>query len=747
MVISDFSGGITDNIKLGKENQAERLDNFLISDEGGLLKRPGSRVIDNTNFWIPNNKALRYLIEEGDKFALSARHIYNIGSPITELKGPTNNQAFDVGLEINKFSHTLWQNHILFSNNAYAKPVKVYKDAVGVWQVRTAGLPRIDISAVIATPSAGAGANSYLYAFCYFYQYNVGSVVYEDFGGVEYVTVTSNGALSGANTVDFTILPVLANGTTLNYDMTTLKIYIYRTEDGGTASYKVGDVTNATTTFTDNMTDADLLAELSLYAQGGVLDNDEPPLAKYVAVVEGTGYYANIKEAGEEKGFRLRLSKTGDIDSCPEDSYKDFDSDITGLSYIRTFPIVFAKDKCWRVEGVYADDGSGTVVKTLISSTIGCESNNSIIQLDAGLVFASNQGFAYTDGYRAFLISDSFLKTYQSLIKDGKGESIVSAYDKVNGLVYWACASGTENDTLFVLDEKKGIRGESCFTTWSNPSIFFPTALLVDSSGDLIRGDKYGIIYKHDWLYRNDTRPEFTGVMPVDWSNKHIPYDYISTELFAGTKEAKKYGGKIMVRIKNISDVSVLVSSANNGYKNFSTMPEIRRRDGIIWGGRYIPWGTPGFEWLNTEDIEEIRYFPAGGNVRFYTKQVRISPAWTEIEKSDDRCTATVDDTATPMRVTLDTPADYDWNTDIKGYWIYFEDDDYVQGYEVTVREDGDNILMATPVAPPSGGSKKWRVMGYAKNELIEIPSYSIYTAVLGNKFKPYNTEDSGGNV
>lgn len=756
--IADFSGGITDNVKVGNPLQAEKLNNYLVNDENGLTKRDGSVIFSDTVYRILSAEPLRHMFQEqGEYFLCSNRNIYKVTTAPAQvaMAGPTLNQPFNVGATTSLFSHTLWQNHVLVASSSYAYPIKMFKDATATWQLRTAGLPRIDVSLTTLTPSAGAGANTYIYAFCWFYTYNVGTVVYEDFGGVEYLTASSNGDVgTGGRTMGIALLPALTNAGGLNYDIdavTGVKIKIYRTESTGTAMYLIGTVNNGTAVFTDNVADTALINNLPLYAQGGVVDNDAPPLCKYLMVVEGTGYYCNIKEGSEEKGFRVRLSKTGDVDSCPEDFYKDFDDDITGCSYIRNIPIIFARGKMWRLSGTFDDSGNGSVQATMISSTIGTVSHNSIIQTDGGLLFASEQGFAFTNGYQAFIISESFPKTYSRLVSTiDRASGIYGTYDKVRGLIYWACRwddTKAQNDALFVLHEKKGIKKESCFTTWSNGYDFQPTSILINEDGYLIRGDVRGFIFKHGSLYRSDVKVDLGNPIPSTWGKTHIPYEYISTELFSNNKELKKLGGSVMVRSKNISDLSLLVSSANNGYKNFSTMPEIKRRDGIIWGGAYIPWGTPGFEWENTEDIEELRPFPAGGQMRFYTKQVKITPSWTEIEKSDDRCTATVNALVTPMRVTLDTPLTYDWCADCVDYWIYFEDDDYTQGYMITIREDGDNIRIATPIAPPTAGSKKWRIMGYPKNELFKLVSYTIYTSIIGNQFKPYNTADSGGNA
>lgn len=752
MIISDFSGGITDNSRLGIINQAEELDNFIVNDENGLTKRPGSYLFDDNVYRIFDQVPTSHMFEDQDNmFICAGRDLYRIYEDvleekhITRLVGPSLGKAFSVGTSTTKYSHSIWQEHILITNDDYSIPVKAFIDETDTWRLVSAGLPEVDDTLITLTPSAGAGANTYLYAMCYFYQYNVGTVVYEDFGACIFMSASSNGAI-GANSMTIDGIPELTNDNGYNYDLDNIKIKIYRTESTGTAFYEITELANGVTSYVDSTDDTALIGGASLYEQGGILGNNQAPLAKYNMIVENTAYYCNVKEDGEEKSFRIRLSKTNDIDSCPATFYKDFDSAITGCSNIRNIPIVFAKDRFWRLDGVFAEDGSGSVVATLVSSTVGCVSNNSIVKLDSGLVFASNKGFAYTDGYRCFLLSNHFNKRYKKLIStDERARQIYGAYDNLEGLIYWACQlddTSNNNDSLFVMHEKKGTTTQACFTIWNNRTNFQPVAVMVNSDNQLIRGDTRGLLFKHSYFYRSDLKVDLTVPDPKEWVNSYIPFKYISTNLFSDNKDYKKLGGYITLRAKNISDLSILISSANNSYKNFGDMPEIRRRDGIVWDKAYEYWEDAGYEWANTEDIEETRNFPSGGQMRFFTKQIRIQPSWTVIEASSERCTADVDITTTPFTVTL-TDVAFKWDDECVDYWIYFEDDDYTQGYLITSREDDQTIRIATPISPPTTGEKNWVMRGYNKKELLELVSYSVNTQVIGDKAKPYMGENN----
>jgi hypothetical protein len=176
-------------------------------------------------------------------------------------------------------------------------------------------------------------------------------------------------------------------------------------------------------------------------------------------------------------------------------------------------------------------------------------------------------------------------------------------------------------------------------------------------------------------------------------------------------------------------------------------MEEIKRDEQLLWGAPYIPWGHLGYIWQQSEDIIEVRPFSSGGTIRFMSRQIRYTPSFTEMDKSDDLCNATVDIVPVPMTVTLDDPITYDWYLNCDDYWIAFDTDNYTQWYAITARVSDSVIEIATPILPPTAGSKKWRMKGYPKDELLEIINYFYTYTEEGIVGKPYLTTDSGGNA
>src|SRR5690606_34543220 len=202
---------------------------------------------------------------------------------------------------------------------------------------------------------------------------------------------------------------------------------------------------------------------------GDILDNNPPPRSKYFTIANDTGWYGNIRDDdGTYRPYRGYQSKAGDIDSVGNRSFFDLDDDITAVSNIGNIPMYFCEDKAYRIEGTYDVRGNGVVVPRQISDTVGCISQNGIIRTDHGLFFPALDGFYYTDGFKVIKISDELNDTYATLVTtELKRKRVQGAYNKREGRYYWTVnANGsTDNDTLFVFDERWGIKRDGCFTT------------------------------------------------------------------------------------------------------------------------------------------------------------------------------------------------------------------------------------------------------------------------------------------
>jgi hypothetical protein len=749
LIVDDFSGGITDYTLNAPTNKAEALDNLMINPNRKPITRPGSLIYDENMYQIPDGvQRITGLIDTQDALYInSARKIwYPNTSAFTELVGPSSNPVFAGGDTTNFISWAEWNGHIFATSDALVAPQKIYPSTLGVPQVRTAGLPALASSPTVTRGAAGAG--TYIYKFVHYYTYTLGtgSVVFEDFGPVTSVQLITSAA-PNANTVNITNIPILANSSTGNYDTTNIKIKIYRSTDGGNTFYYIGQVTNGTTSYADSKSDTTIQADnILLYTDGGVVENDPPPSAKYVHIVNGFAYYAHILEGSQTLSNRVRQSLKDDPDSCPGDFYADVKDSITGVSSHANVPIVLGTSKIYRLDGAYDELGQGGITYEEISKTTGCVSARSIVQTREGVFFAGTDGFYWTDGYQVKKISDSINETYKVLTAtDDSKARIYGKYDPTESRVYWAVQSDTsssDNDALFVLDLRWGVRADSTFTTWSNDDSFAPTALGI-FDGNLIRCDRRGYIFKHHTDYQTDPKVDTTAI-PSLWATKAIVYNYLSPHMDFGLPQTRKWAPRMLLTADNYSELSVQITSFNDQSTVGRDLKIIRSRDNIAWGNPTPEWGDDDFVWAAFGLVEQWRRFPAR-SLRFSHKQIQITNAYTNIYRSDDFATANID--ATLKTATL-TDAAYSWAAPSVDYYISFESDDYTIDYLITAISG--TLLTYQDVSNTSvtGLGKKWIIRGIPKAEVFNLQKYVIYYAPLTPSFRTYRggDEEDGTN-
>ena len=247
---------------------------------------------------------------------------------LTTLQGPSGNDLFSAGTTASIVSYAEWNKHIFLTSDAYPRPMKIYKDSALAYQLRSSGLPAL---ATAPTVTAGAaGAMNFIYAFHYSYTYLVGAdaLSFKDAGAITQVELV-NSADPSISTNPITNIPVIANGATENFDTAKIKVEIYRTQAGGDVFYKIGEVTNGTTTFNDTFSDATIANNELIYNSDGSVDNDAPPLAKFIHIVNNIALYGYLNESSQKKPFTIRQSVPGDPDSVPLDFNAETEDEIT----------------------------------------------------------------------------------------------------------------------------------------------------------------------------------------------------------------------------------------------------------------------------------------------------------------------------------------------------------------------------------------------------------------------------------
>ena len=749
LTIKDFSGGFTDDYVNAPLNMGEKFENILIEDNKSFKTRFGSHVEDATNAaQIPGgSQRIGNLInyDQGNKlFYQSVDEIYyraTSSSGYTTLVGPVDsNDIFPNGAATDHVSFSEWKKHLFLTcDNLTDKPKKIYKDSGGAYRLRNAGLPDLASSPTITPTVAGSAVRTY--AFHYHYTYTVGSQEFQDFGPVTTVQISNGNADPSANQEDVAAIPAISNGANDSWDTATIKVYIYRTIDGGTTFYKIGEVTNGTAVFTDNFADSAIQTNLLLYTDGGVLENDPPPLCKYVHVVNNYGYYAHLKEGSEVLPYDILQSVNEDPDSVPATNRITVEDEIKGFGSVQSIPLVFCRKYIYRIEGAYDEFGNGAPTAIRINDTAGCISHRSIVAAKDFVFWAGNDKFYASDGYKVVPISDHITSRYANMLTASSDkENIIATYDEVNERVLWSVqedSSSSEVDTIWALDLRWGLTKTSTFTSLVGGTSFRPTAL-VYLNGELYRGDSRGYVFVHSETDENDPKVD-TSLSPSSWTVQPVRWEYKGFATDFGIEDVRKWVSRFYLTAKNEGDASIGLFSINDDGNVIRTLAAIRERSQFVWGDPLFIWGDEAFEWNGSRLIQESRRMPRNG-LRCQYLQMQFNNAFAAVTSSDDIGLVTVD--ATNKVATL-SDADANWPSFSVDYFLAFADDGYVKEYLVTERTDTALTFVDSLGLAPSG-STAWVLRGYPKSEVINILSYTIPYAPISHSANMFESGDSG---
>jgi hypothetical protein len=562
---------------------------------------------------------------------------------------------------------------------------------------------------------------TYLYAFHFERAYTIDSVTYIDRGPVLLVEAGTLVKIEqSAATV--TAIPVLANSASENYIVdTTLKIKIARTTDGGSTLYYCGEVSNGTTTFTDRMTDDELTTQEPLYTTGGVLDNDPPPHAKFLHVVNDFAYYGNQLDTAEVVPQRIRQSIQGDLDSCPADLYVDLPHDVEGLSSARGIPLGFTKFGIYRVEGTYNELGQGTVLAIPVTETVGLRGAYSPVVIDGGCVFFGTDAIYFTDGYNLQALNKQWRQSYQALIADStKWKHIRGSYDSYMGRIWWSVStgSGTANEVL-VLDLNFGLKENAVFSNLSNTyDTTFGATSHCFFSDQFVRGTTSGVVLKHDTdeqtFQGNATDQNTNGATGYPAEMRGPLFDF-------GTTQLRKWVPRVGIQFQTWgSDVNAKIVTVDDR-SFFHTLSQVDI--------------TGNADTSNPTLIEESRRMRTGG-FRCFRKQVRLSNA--EVTESTDSAGTTCTVTGSSVaRSSGSFPALAVYSH----YRIYFSSDNYKTGYPITAGSATGTLTITGAPGNAAGlsyviekpGVKRW-----------QLDSYLLQYGYLGGSLQDASGEVTG---
>lgn len=584
----------------------------------------------------------------------------------------------------------------------------------------------------------------YDYAMVYTYTYTVGSVTFKDVGPV-YEFAADIQLTADNSPIQITGIPAITNDLSTNYDTANITVEIYRTTDAGNVFYFVGQVTNGTTTYSDSVSDAELITRAQLYTTDGSISNDPPPISKCIHIVNNIGYYGNITESGVSRPNRIRQSIPDDPDSCPGSFFDDIEDTVIGISSVRTVPVVFGSKSVYRLEGSFDSTGQGSIVHVAIHNpdSVGLLSENSLVKIENGIVFAGTDGFYFTDGYQLAKLSGEFNATYASLTfnhSGSKAKRIDGTYDKILKHVHWTTTRSTsslDNDSIFTLNLRYGL-DKPCFSTASNSTHFNPTAICM-LSDNLMRGDSSGYLFTHTSDLTEDPYIN-TAIDPSLWGTKTIIIDLKSCAADFGAPAVRKWSSFMTAAFQNEGNLSLDLYSVNDSAAR-AIMGPITSRGSVLWGDPTIVWGQPDIMLYFQGTITAKRRFPAK-KLRFTYKQVEFTNRYMLLVASSTNPGAATVDPAGPT-FTLDNSA-YVWPSNIEGQFILYAHDGYIFPYEVLQRVSDTVIQVIDTHGTLVAGSNAWQIWGYPKSERFHLNNYAVHAVPISTTQTPSRSSTIG---
>jgi len=740
--VSDFTGGMTDDYVNASPKFSKELVNMQLLDNKSVRTRPGTRIENTSEPQIPTGfvriASLKSYFDENLLVFSQKKIYYRNPSSYVSLLGPTSGNPFENAVAYSNHSQTNWNRHVFCTTDAWDKPVKIYKDDTSTLQVRTAGLPALSSDPVL---SGGVGSNSFIYGFCYKYTYLVGTQEFQDFGPIKKIQVES-----ASGTINISSIPALANATGDNYDTTNIKIVIFRTLSGGIDLFQVTEISNGTTSYVDTTTDAVLVDGVPAYTQGGVPNNDPPPLAKYLHTVNNITYYGHIKTGTEVLPSTLRQSQAGDPDSVPESFFDELEDEITGVSSVADIPIVGCRKHIYRIEGAFDELGRGGMNHRRISDTVGCLSHLSMVAAEGSLFWAGKDGFYMTDGYRVSKVSDHLNTKYAQFVATlgNSTQRIKGKYIESKRWVIWTFSNDDqatnleECNIIWVMDLRWGLSVNSSLYYWENDQ--WKLSGFEQHNNKIYHADTNGYVYLFDDQELTDPKVDVT--IPVStWSQKTIIWNYLSCASNFGTDFVRKVANKILVSCKNETNISIDVTAINDDGKVTRNIKPIRWRKNFTWGDDEFVWGNPECVWYYGGMIQMDRRFPAR-SYRFSYLQIQLTNSFTNVINSD--LAGLVITNGSLNTATLVDSSTGDWPLQSVDYYLYFEWDNYTKGYKVLSR--GPDTLVLEDIGNEiQDGTWKWQLKGYKKGEITNLLGYSISWAQATRSYDMFNKGEDGG--
>lgn len=796
---------------------SKRLRNLLLDGNGKPYQRNGLAIWSTaqipTGERVSGIKIFRDAMAIGSQgyraLAYSHRKAWASNAAVTEAAGPAGwteiltppdpgaTSALSIAQNVSattkaKFQHVDQFLYASFSNrDAYVsndiryhpRPRRIFA-LDGAYYQTTIGAPVWDEGDPTYTAQDVGSVSFYLYWFVYLVTVNSpNGETFEfrstPFGPHGFHTGAPIDATGGRGVVISNLNRPYAGGASNIFNdpvyYSNLSIEIYRTTASGTVGKLVGTqscVGAGPYTFTDTVPDASL--GQNLYTSDGTAGYDyAPPCKSYHVVNASIGYYGgfDLGQPGSQDiaGYIGAIqSSPGVIESAPSAFLIPAPDHLTAIESVDIYPVFATRNSIWRVEGTIDAFGNGTVNLRPISERIGCIRQNAMVKTDQGLIFASDDGLYYTDGFQATKVTDHLNKYYRSWFNgfnDSALDDIAAIYHPPTKRYFYSSFQADARsyvnlpNTLHAGDlrhrtDEGGaahsyLQGEANQTT--NGISFLPTAL--ESFRDhVFVGDGQGYITK---MKVEPTDPQGADIVTSDvgvdgsvaqgsWNQYPVVWDYISPIFDLGSRAIKKWVTRLLITFKirrnPAPQIFVQANSINDGAFTTDASNEAQPLTVI----RETAVGAQRREWTVK------RWFPKGW-LRCNTKQVQIKKASCVLFASNPggvRAYAQATVNAVAKTATLMSgayPVDTQLNN-LVGQSLSFANDGYVATFVISAVA-GAVATLLDPFAQLVAGTYEWQAVGYPKDQAGGLESYVIgYTELAPGMQTIVPSNPTGGN-
>lgn len=256
---------------------------------------------------------------------------------------------------------------------------------------------------VAAKPDTTTNTNAYFYQVTYEWTDNQGNA-FRSAPSIPVAVTTTGSGTTGSITVN---VPTLR----LTYKVNSpVKVVIYRWSVAQEIYYQVTSISYPTLntlgansiTFTDNSSDATILGNNILYTNGGVLENTGPPATNIMTLFD-TRLWLVDAEDRNLLWFSKQVIESTPVEMsnlltkyiAPTTAAQGSTGPITALSVMDDKLIIFKKDAIYYINGTGPDNTGANdnySEPIFITTTVGCNDQNSIVFMQNGLMFQSDKG-------------------------------------------------------------------------------------------------------------------------------------------------------------------------------------------------------------------------------------------------------------------------------------------------------------------------------------------------------------------